>query len=115
MYKKLKNILGDLNLSLYSGISKEEPGDMYTDKLMIEAKARRNYSEGEIAKWHQDAVKDCIGKQTPVLIVKKTHYPTKVYIDIYSLGIPVHDIVPFNLGPGIEILKMLNTDQDVLS
>jgi hypothetical protein len=112
VYKKLKNELGGLQLSKWSGVSKDDPGDLNTPYLLFELKRFKTASDNKIQSWMKEAEKEAEKVQKiPIVIYKLDRKKAKFMFRLQDLGFEICGNCFVNWDIGEKILKYLNNQE----
>ena len=109
IHKVLKPSIPSLHIRAWSG-TKANPGDLYTNKMLIDCKHVAGYSESDIRNWFTKISKEAMyEKKIPVIILKRSGTQSiQVILGARSIGLQhlvCDDIVRFYWKCGINILQ----------
>ena len=107
MHKELKKTFGDsIHVQKWSG-TKEDPGDLYTDCLLIDCKNIQNYSQNDVVKWYNKLTEEAGTKRIPVIIHKSRRGVIEFLFDIKYLTSKHKGLARFNWDDGLMMIKWM--------
>ena len=112
LYNELKKVAPTIRLSKWSGVTSDEPADLFGNHVLIEAKFVKEYNDNEIKKWFKETQDNCSASQVAVLVVKQNRRGIKTFFHSKDLGLKVSDIVMFYWPSGKFVIKMLEEKDD---
>lgn len=109
VYKNLKNEVEGLQLSKWSGVSRDDPGDLNTPYLLFELKRFKTASDNKIQSWMEEAVEEAKKvDKIPIVIYKFDRKKAKFVFRLQDLGFEIGGNCFMDWDTGIKILKYLN-------
>jgi len=112
MYNELKKTIPSIRLSKWSGVTSDEPADLFGKHVLIETKFVKDYNDNEIKKWFKETQDNCNINQVAVLIVKQNYRGIKTFFHSKDLGLDISDIVMVYWPSGKFVIKMLEEKDD---
>lgn len=84
LYNDLKQIMPNISMSKWSGGQADEPGDLYTKKMLFEVKRINKASANKIAAWYKKLLAEAksVDKSIAILIIKEDYRDTTVYFNL---------------------------------
>lgn len=81
IYHILKQIRPSLQLSIWSGIAKEDYGDIFDSDFAIECKHYKKIRKSQMDDWYKK-LQNLTSKKLCILIVKENYRKDMVYMDL---------------------------------